>query len=114
MGRAMILRLLTRARERDAQGELSRRGSVTGPGCVLEKGEEIGAPPAWRFHSSARLGPVMLRHDRGTKIIAGERPSFGAAAGLQIRDRAIEIDQHHDAGFGGNAGERNEADRDGD
>jgi hypothetical protein len=33
---------------------------------------------------------------------------------LQLRERAIEIDQHHDAGVGGNACGHNETGGDGD
>ena len=33
---------------------------------------------------------------------------------LQLLQRVIEIDQHHDAGLGGDARERDEPDRDGD
>ena len=41
------------------------------------------------------------------------RPS-ALAARLQFGERAVEIDQHHDAGLGGDAGERDEADGDRD
>ena len=81
---------------------------------------EFGQPPlnvspvlAREYRHGKWEGDAILP-DRSTKVIPCEQPSFGAAAGLQLREHTIEIDQHHDAGFGGNACERNEADGDGD
>ena len=42
------------------------------------------------------------------------RPSVAPAALAARVSALIEIDQHHDAGFGGNAGKRDETDGDGD
>jgi hypothetical protein len=52
-----------------------------------------------RPHALDRAG-----HDRGAQIFAREGPALIGAARAPLRERVVEIDEHHDAGFGGDAG----------
>src|SRR5262249_9231317 len=55
--------------------------------------------------------PSRHRYD-SCKVGLRQSELFAGAAGAPFAQRVIEIDQHHDAGLGGDAGQRNEADRD--
>ena len=60
------------------------------------------------------FGPDALDradHDRLVEVGPRERPSLRGPLGLQVLQRLVEVDQHDDAGLGGDAGERDEADR---
>ena len=48
------------------------------------------------------------------QVRAGERPPLCFTARTHLAERVIEVDQHDHAGLGSDAGERNEADRNGD
>ena len=77
----------------------------------------IGTSPAMMattviiFGRTRSTAPSMIA---SLHVGAGERPTFSHALGRDLGQRVVEIDQHHDAGFGGDARKRDEADRDGD
>jgi hypothetical protein len=48
------------------------------------------------------------------RVVVGERLARGVALRAQLGHGVVQVDQHHHAGFRGDAGERDEADRDGD
>ena len=53
-------------------------------------------------------------HNRCAQVLARERAALTGAAGAPLGQRVVEINQHDDAGLGGDTSERNEADGDGD
>ena len=63
------------------------------------------------FGRTRSTAPPMIG---GVQIVAGERRAPRARARASLRKRVVEIDQHDDAGLGGDAGERDEADGDRD
>src|SRR5216684_5750479 len=76
----------------------------------------IGSRPAMMAdcHHQRTHALTPAAHDCGMEIFVCERSAFGCALGLQVRERLVEIDQHHHAGLGGDACERDKSDRDGD
>ena len=49
--------------------------------------------------------------DGGVEVVVGERLLRGVALRAQLGHGVVQVDQNHHAGFGGDAGERDEADR---
>src|SRR6267378_725915 len=76
----------------------------------------IGSRPAMMattviiFGRTRSTAPSMMASYRSRRVSA--RPSAARLA-LILRQGMVEIDQHHHAGFGGDAGKRDEADDDG-
>ena len=61
----------------------------------------------FRPHALDRAG-----HDGSVEVGACERLLLRRSFGLQFGHRVVQVDQHHHAGLGGDAGERDEADGD--
>ena len=79
--------------------------------------QRIGNRPAMMATTVIILGrtrstaPAMIAARKSSRVNA--RPSSRAACSRSFK-RLVEIDEHHDAGLGGDAGERDEADGNGD
>ena len=76
----------------------------------------IGRQPSHDGGDRHHLGTHALDrpfHDRAIQIVVRKAASFGDASRLSLFERIVEIDQHHHAGLGGDAGERDEANSDG-
>ena len=77
----------------------------------------IGSRPAMMattviiFGRTRSTAPIMIAC---VEIGAGHRLAFGGAPPLDLLPGVVEIDQHDDAGLGGDAGQRDEADGHGD
>ena len=80
--------------------------------------QRIGSRPAMMattviiFGRTRSTAPAMIAARKSSRVKRTAVPAWHARQPLL--QRLVEIDEHHDAGFGGDAGERDEADGDGD
>src|SRR5574343_926846 len=78
-----------------------------------EDGQQAGHDGSYCHH--LRADPLDgAFHDGGVEIGGQGLATFGGATGLHLDPGVIEVDQHDDAGFGSDAGQRDEADGRGD
>ena len=87
------------------------RCMISEPAPVLHM---IGSRPAMIATTVIIFGRTRSTapHDGITEIVTGEPAAFGRASGPDFLQGIIEVDQHHDAGFRGDAGERDKTDDD--